>query len=127
MNDIQKDKALKLFLLVFGIGSIFVIYPLHIVWPSGWAWHHGEGEYYFQMIAIVYAVLGVFLIKASKNPGAHISLLWFTIWANLGHGVVMLIQALMDNTETGHLMGDVPFLFITSALMAYLMPKSKTA
>jgi hypothetical protein len=45
------------------------IYPLGIVWPSGWAWGHGH-SHYLMMIVGVYATLGVFLILASRNPDA---------------------------------------------------------
>jgi hypothetical protein len=32
------------------------------------------------MILGIYATLGVFLIIASRNPLAHRSLIWFTVW-----------------------------------------------
>jgi len=68
MNAESKEKYLKAALVVFGV--IFcLVYPLGYLWPSGWVWHGGEGIYYLQMIAGVYAVLGVFLIVASRNPG----------------------------------------------------------
>jgi len=127
MDQEKRMKLLKILMVVLGVGFIFALYPLHIFWPSGWGWHHGQGEYYFQMIAITFAVLGVCLIIAAKNPAEHISLLWFTVWSNLGHGVVMLFQAVIDETERGHLVADVPFLIIAAALMAYLMPKKAAA
>ena len=43
------------------------------VWPSGWGWTPGQPEYE-QMIMGVYATLGVFLILATKDPLANISL-----------------------------------------------------
>ena len=123
MDDAKKLEILKILLYVFGIGFIVALYPLHILWPSGWGWHHGQGVYYFQMIAITFAVLGFFLIRAAKNPMEHTSLLWFTVWSNLGHGVVMLVQAIIDETERGHLIADIPFLIIAAAVMAYLIPR----
>ena len=68
MNAEQKENFLKSALVAFGV--IFcLVYPLGMLWPSGWVWHGGEGTYYLQMIAGVYATLGVFLIAASRNPG----------------------------------------------------------
>ncbi len=61
MNDHTREKLLKVALLAFG-AIFFVVYPLGLVWPSGWVWHGGEGKYYFQMICGVYAVLGAYLI-----------------------------------------------------------------
>jgi hypothetical protein len=48
----------------------FLIYPLGLVWPSGWQWHGGEGKYYLQMICGVYAVLGAFYRGGSGALGA---------------------------------------------------------
>ena len=62
-------RLLQVALAVFG--AIFLlVYPLAIVWPSGWAWHAGAPatSQYFMMIVGVYATLGVFLLKASRDP-----------------------------------------------------------
>jgi Family of unknown function (DUF6632) len=47
-----------------------------------------------QMLASVYATLGVFLIIAAFNPAAHRSLIAFTAWSSVVHGAVMAIQAM---------------------------------
>ena len=121
MNAESKEKFLKLALRVFG--AIFLlVYPLSLVWPSGWVWHGGEGMYYLQMIAGVYAVWGVFLILAANNPGANRSLISFTVWASVVHGAIMAAQALSDEHETGHLIGDVPALFFVAIVLWYLSP-----
>ena len=64
MDNTTREKFLKLALVAFG-GIFFVIYPLGMIWPSGWVWHGGEGIYYLQMICGAYFVLGIYLIKAS--------------------------------------------------------------
>ena len=66
MNNEIRERYLKLALVVAEI-AFLLIYPLGLVWPSGWVWHGGEGSYYLQMISGVYAVLGIFLIAAAKN------------------------------------------------------------
>lgn len=38
------------------------------------------------MLMGVYATLGVFLILAAKDPLAHASLIWFTIFSTAVHG-----------------------------------------
>jgi Family of unknown function (DUF6632) len=127
MNDASKEKFLKLALRVFGTIFLFV-YPLSLVWPSGWVWHGGEGMYYLQMIVGVYAVWGVFLILAANNPGANRSLISFTVWASVVHAAIMTAQALGDEHETGHLIGDVPALFFVAIVLWYLSPgKSESA
>jgi hypothetical protein len=127
MNAESKEKFLKLALRVFG--AIFLlVYPLSLVWPSGWVWHGGEGMYYLQMIVGLYAVWGVFLILAANNPGANRSLISFTVWASVVHAAIMTVQALGDEHETGHLIGDVPALFFVAIVLWYLSPgKSESA
>ncbi len=121
MNNETKPMMLKLALRVFGVIFLFV-YPLGFIWPSGWVWHGGMGGYYLQMIAGIYAVLGVFLIIAANDPQAHRSLISFTIWSSLVHAAIMAVQALGDSHEIGHLVGDVPALVLVAAALAVLAP-----
>ena len=71
----------------------------------------------------LYATLGVFLLIAARDPLAHRSLIWFTVWSSVVHGGVMAVQAVNDPAERGHLLGDVPALFIVAAVLALLMPR----
>jgi hypothetical protein len=41
-----------------------------------------------QMLGVVYATLGVFLLLAFRNPAAHRSLIAFTAWSSLVHGAL---------------------------------------
>jgi hypothetical protein len=75
------------------------------------------------MILGIYATLGVFLILASRDPAAHASLIWFTVWSSVVHGAIMAVQALGDPQQTGHLWGDVPALFIAAIILGVLMPR----
>jgi hypothetical protein len=95
---------------------------LGLVWPSGWQWHGGEGKYYLQMICGVYAVLGAFLIAASREPSEHRSLISFTIWSSIVHAGIMAAQSISDGHETGHLVGDVPALLLVAAVLWFLSP-----
>ncbi|MCO1334136.1 hypothetical protein MO867_07240 [Microbulbifer sp. OS29] len=125
MDDIARAKYLPKALMVIGVLFILVIYPMMMwVWPQGWGWTPRQPEYE-QMIVGIYVTLGVFLIRAAKNPAANISLIWFTIWSSLVHGVIMLIQALIDKTDRIHLAGDIPILFLIAGVLWYLMPKYK--
>jgi len=76
------------------------------------------------MIIGVYATLGVFLLIASKNPSAHKSLIWFTVWSSVVHGVIMGVQGLTDTAERGHLVGDAPALILVAIVLAVLMPRT---
>ncbi len=120
---LDKDKFLGLALRVFGV-AFLLIYPLGLIWPSGWVWHHGEGGYYLQMIQGVYAVLGVFMIIAGKNPAAHRSLISFVVWSSAVHALIMAAQALGDHHEIGHLAGDVPALLLAAAVLWFFSPRN---
>jgi len=112
-------------LILVGLIFIFGIYPLGMVWPSGWAWGLGHSHYRLMIIG-VYATLGVFLIIASKNPAAHTSLIWFTVWSSVVHAVIMAVQSFSDPLERGHLLGDVPALLVVAIALAALTPRPST-
>jgi hypothetical protein len=122
MDSDTKEKFLKLALRLFGV-VFLLVYPLSMVWPSGWVWHGGEGVYYFQMIVGVYAVLGIFLILAANNPREHRSLISFTVWSSVVHALIMAAQAIGDQSEHGHLVGDVPALLLVAAVLGFLAPR----
>lgn len=123
MNEANRTKYLRVALLLVGLTFIAGIYLLTMVWPSGWAWHHGGQSLYLQMILGVYATLGVFLLIARRNPAAHLSLIWFTVWSSLVHGAIMAAQSLANPEHRGHLWGDVPALWLVAAVLAFLAPR----
>src|SRR5262245_1311208 len=121
MIEADRAKYLRIVLLMVGLIFIFGVYPLTIVWPSGWAWHTGQSEY-LQMILGIYATLGVFLIIASRNPLAHRSLIWFTVWSSVVHGTIMAGQSITNPQHIGHLWGDVAALIVVAVVLAALTP-----
>ena len=120
------NSVLRIALIAVGLVFVFGIYPLSIVWPAGWTWGHGH-SHYLLMIVGVYATLGVFLILAARDPQAHRSLIWFTVWSSVVHGAIMAVQSLMDPTELGHLIADVPALILIAVVLAALIPRSEAA
>lgn len=122
MNKERKVFFLRYALILFGI-ILLLVYPLMNLWPSGWRWEPHQYEYE-QMIVGVYATLGVFLLWASKNPLAHTSLLWFTVWSSIVHATIMLLQVVYSPPEFGHLYGDIPALYLMGLVLAYLIPKN---
>ncbi len=121
MNNQTRETTLRIALRIFGV-IFMLVYPLGLVWPAGWVWHGGMGGYYLQMIAGIYAVLGIFLIVAANNPPAHRSLISFTAWSSLVHAAIMTVQASGDMHEHGHLIGDVPALVLVAVVLWVLAP-----
>jgi hypothetical protein len=74
------------------------------------------------MIVGIYATLGVFLLLAAKDPTRHLSLISFTIWSSIVHGLIMAVQSIANPEHIGHLYGDVPALLLVAAVLGYLCP-----
>jgi len=124
VSNSDRAKYLRIALILVGVIFIVGIYPLTIVWPSGWSWNTGQSEY-LQMILGIYATLGVFLLIASRDPLAHRSLIWFTVWSSVVHGGIMAAQALAKTEYMGHLWGDVLALFVVAIVLALLTPRGR--
>lgn len=123
MTNEKKLEYLRIALYVFGV--IFIVgvpAMMMLIWPSGWGWTPAQPEYE-QMIMGIYITLGVFLIRAAKDPMANSSLIWFTVWSSIVHAAIMLVQAIIDETERANMIGDIPALFLVAFVLWYLMPK----
>ena len=123
MLEANRLLYLRVALIVIGLAFIFGFYPLSIVWPSGWTWGQAH-SHYLMMIMGIYATLGVFLLLASRDPDAHKSIIWFTVWSSLVHGAIMAWQIVDDSAERGHLLGDGPALFLIAIILGVLMQMS---
>ena len=118
-------KLLQVALVLFGAACL-LLYPLALVWPSGWAWHSGAPYQsdYFMMIVGLYATLGVFLLNAARNPQANLSLIWFTVWSSVVHAAIMAVQSFGSGHHMGHLAGDVPALLLVALVLSVLVLSS---
>jgi hypothetical protein len=123
MSAANRVLCLRIALIVIGLLCIFGFYPLTIFWPSGWAWGQGH-SHYLMMIIGIYATLGVFLLIASRDPDAHKSIIWFTVWSSVVHGAIMAWQAFSDAGERGHLLADVPALFLIAIVLGVMQTGS---
>jgi len=107
MPDQKRISYLRIALIAVGLIFVFGIYPLSKVWPAGWSWGAGHSHY--------------------LDPLAHRSLIWFTVWSSVVHGTIMGVQSFNDAGERGHLLGDVPALFLVAIILAALMPRTASA
>lgn len=115
------------FALVFSGAVMVLLYPLAVVWPSGWAWHPGAPyqSHYFLMIVGLYVTLGAFVINAARRPEANISLIWFAAVSSLVHGAIMAVESFSGGHHMGHLAGDVPALLVAGVVLPVLMKTAK--
>ena len=123
MTQTNRITCLRIALVAVGLIFTFALWPLTVLWPSGWSWHAEGRSYYLEMILALYATLGVFLMLAARNPTAHLSLIWFVVWSSVVHGGVMAVQSFQGHHNMGHLWGDVLALFVVAAVLAFLTPR----
>jgi len=116
---------LRITLVACGVLCL-VLLPLTHLWPAGWSWYP-RGSHSEHMIVIFYAVLGIFLIRAARDPMQNLSLIWFMVWSSIVHGGIMAVQSLVYPQHRGHLLGDVPVLLIAAVVLALLTPRGKIA
>lgn len=122
MFDDTRDRYLRNILVATGLVFILGIGTLMRVWPAGFAWTPGQGEYELMFVS-VYATLGAFLLLASRDPDAYRSVILFAAWSSIVHGLVMAGQAVADPTERMHLVGDAPALLVIGAVLLAFAPE----
>lgn len=117
-------RRLSIFMIVVG-ASLIVMLPFAFdVWPAGFRWGHPHGHAaYERMIVAIYMSLGVCLIFAARDPLKHAILIDFTILSSIAHGGVMTYDAIAQDGELVHLVGDVPLLFAVAAVFLVWHPK----
>ena len=84
--------ALRVALVTVGVVALVGVYPLMQWWPAGFRWQPSQPEY-DQMIVAIYATLGLFLLRAARQPLRHLSLIWFAVWSSVAHAAVMTVHA----------------------------------
>ena len=122
MSSSFSYRLLQIALVAFGAVMV-LLYPLAVVWPSGWAWHPGapyESDY-FMMIVGLYATLLLFLWNAARRPEAHTSLIWFTVCSSVVHAAIMAVQSFGSGHDMGHLWGDVLALLLVALVLTVLV------
>ena len=124
MNDAKSSRmrALRVALVLFGAVCL-ALGPLMLVWPSGWRWTPNQ-PHYEQMMVGIYLTLGVFLIRAARDPLRHISIIWFMVWVSIMHAGIMTFQAFTAPEHHGHFVADIPALFFAAAVLAFLTPRN---
>jgi hypothetical protein len=107
-----RQRALQVVLVVVGLLFLAGLYPLLRLQITPC-----EG-----MLGSVYATLGLFLVLAVPNPGAHRSLIAFTAWSSLAHATTMAVQALRNQIPRSDLLAAVLPLAIIGILLIVLAP-----
>jgi hypothetical protein len=111
----QRERVLKIVLVVMGLLFCAAIYPLILM---------AKQDPALAMMMSLYATLGIFLLRASRNPSAHRSLIAFAAWSSFAHAAVMSFQALLNMIARRELAGVAFFVVIGVTLIALAPAKS---
>ncbi len=95
----NRERALKILLVVVGLIFSAGVYPLLTSVWSGW---QANKEDALPMMLSLYVTLGIFLLLAARNPSANRSVIAFAAWSSFAHGAVMAVMAIhLANERTG--------------------------
>jgi Family of unknown function (DUF6632) len=105
----NRDRALKVVLVVVGLIFSGLVYPLTMFVRQ---------EPALAMMLSVYVTLGIFLLLAARDPSANRSLIAFTAWSSFAHAALMAVQAFRNLIARGELWGVAVLVVIGVALIA---------
>lgn len=111
--------ALRVAIVTVGVVALVGVSPLMLWWPAGFRWLPPQPEY-DQMIVAIYATLGLFLLRAARQPLRHLSLIWFAVWSSVAHAGVMMVHAWRSHEERAHFVGDIALLLIVAFVLGGL-------
>src|SRR5229473_5693359 len=111
----NRDKALKILLVLFGLLFVAGVYPLITSIRSGWQANREDAE---PMAISLYVMMGIFLLLAARQPSANRGVIAFAAWLNIAHGAVMAVMAVhLPNEREGLLIAATVFGVIGAALI----------
>src|SRR5580704_13079342 len=115
-----RERALKVVLVLVGLVFAAGVYPV-----TESLWHQNQTMYTFDMMLSLYVALGIFLLRAARNPSANRSLIAFTAWSCFAHAVVMSVTSFSKGGYRGDIWG-VPVLVIIGVALIALTPAKES-
>ena len=113
----NRERALKILLVLLGLLFVAGVYPLMTSVRSGW---QADKEDALPMMLSLYVTLGIFLLVAARNPSANASVIAFAAWSSFAHGAVMAVMAIHLASERGGLLIAAAVLGIIGAALIVL-------
>lgn len=112
----DRERALKVVLVLVGLLFSAAIYPVVTSVQSGW---QANKEDALPMMLSLYFTLGIFLLLAVRHPSAHRSVIAFAAWSSFAHAAVMTVMSIHLATERRDLLiAAAAFGIIGAALIA---------
>jgi hypothetical protein len=111
----NRDRALKVVLVLVGLFFTAAIYPITTI-----LWEHDRSSGGDAMMLSLYFTLGILLLLAVRNPSVNRSLIAFAAWSSFAHAAVMSTLALEGPIEREGLIASGLFIVIGAILLAIL-------
>ena len=118
----NRERALRVLLVLVGLLFVAGVYPLTASLLKA---ETGEASGDNMMLSL-YITLGVFVLLAVRNPSANRSLIAFTAWSSFAHAAVMVVQAIRDAGERGHLLAGVALFGVIGVALLAVAPAKKS-
>jgi hypothetical protein len=149
MNEEAKSRVLRIALRVWGIASLFIFVPLLLglivqspllaenggmlnwaIWNDVTSSNHlgsSHAAHVPPMLFTIYIVWAIYVLIAANNPQQYWSFLDFTMWANIGHGLLMALQALTNLPRYwSKFLTDVPWILGIAVVIFLFRPWDKS-
>jgi hypothetical protein len=111
----NREKVLRILLVLFGLVFVAGVYPLITSVRSGWQANKEDAE---PMGLALYVTMGIFLLKAARNPSANSGVIAFAAWLNIAHAAVMAVMAIhLPNERQDLLIAATVFGLIGAVLI----------
>jgi hypothetical protein len=126
--DMKRERALQTLLVLLGLFYSFWGYLLFdALWHSSWLTNQND---VLPMFLSLNTVLGVFLLRAVRQPMQHRSLIAYGAWSSLAHGFTMLIQsaeAVAHGTHRRDSPWDIVIFGVIGFTLLALLPPQQPA
>jgi peptidoglycan/LPS O-acetylase OafA/YrhL len=109
----RRERVLKAVLVLVGL-----VFSAGVLPVMDSLWHQNQSMYTFDMMLSLYVALGIFLLRAARNPSANRSLIAFTAWSCFAHAAVMAVTSFSKGGYRGDLWGVAVLVIIGVALIA---------
>ena len=119
----NREKALKILLVLLGLLFVAGIYPLVGSVRSSW---QANKEDCLPMFLGLYVTLGIFLLLAARNPAANRGVIAFAAWSSFAHAAVMAVMAVHITNERTGLLTAVAIFSVIGAALTVLAPAKRS-
>ncbi|PYO95978.1 MAG: hypothetical protein DMD62_00085 [Gemmatimonadetes bacterium] len=121
---VMSKRAQQIALVVLGLGIAAAnLYPLITYFLAGPRPTAGTTA---PMFWTIYAMLGVFLVLAARDPSAYRSLIAYAAWSSVAHTAVMALMAMQLPTRRGELLPGLAVTGLSAVLLLVFMPRKET-